>query len=309
MKAYICVDYLSHDWVLGDLQYAHSQTRQQLAKVTASLSNLNGPENFREEQRLVCERNRLRRFDNTLWRQISLRCTDQLGSTNAKIDPMDINWQRDSDITWLYGPLYRKDDDDDSFEMRHAAADGLLTPSTQSSATGYSSPTMSCLSPATSTTSSFDTLDEVASKLKPVLKRSPNPCLSSDWSLRHPNNSKSSEPQEAIRHQSWPREVVHFNPDVIEVQFLPESPIIQAFPDDGVWDSDDEDNVVYKKLISSGQSAMVSYWKDLWNTDYDLDRGFDNISNEGTIDQPPESLTDLILLLMQMIQSLLVLPQ
>lgn len=208
-------------------------------------------------------------------------------------------------VIGLYGPLYRKNDDDDSFEMRHAAADGLLTPSTQSSATGYSSPTMSCLSPATSTTSSFDTLDEVASKLKPVLKKSPNLCALTDWSLRHPNSTKSSEPQEAIRHQSWPREVVHFNPDVIEVQFLPESPIIQAFPDDGVWDSDDEDNVVYKKLISSGHSAMVSYWKDLWTSNFDIDHGFDAASIEGTVDQPPESLTDLILLLVQMIQSLI----
>lgn len=211
-------------------------------------------------------------------------------------------------LAGLYGPLYRKDDDDDSFEMRHAAADGLLTPSTQSTTTGYSSPTVSCLSPATSTSSSFDTLEEVASKLKPVLKRTANPCLLTDWSLRHPNGnaSKTLDIQEPVRHQSWPREVVHFNPDVIEVQFLPESPIIQAFPDDGLWDSDDEDVLIHKKLIAPSQSAVMSYWMDFWKSNNN-DTLFDTSSNDGTIDQPPESLTELALLLIQMLQSLIAL--
>ncbi|KAH8553730.1 hypothetical protein BGW37DRAFT_486892 [Umbelopsis sp. PMI_123] len=308
MKAYICVDYLSHDWDLDDLIFAHSQTRQQLCQTAALLSAPESLDNPREQQRLVGERSRLRRFENTLWRQISLRCTTTLGSTNTKINPVDINWQRDNDITWLYGPLYRKDDDDDNFEMRHAAADGLLTPSTQSSATGYSSPTISCLSPATSTSSSFDTLDEVASKLKPVLKRTTNTGLMTDWSLRHPNsNPARKDIQEPIKHQSWPREVVHFNPDVIEVQFLPESPIIQAFPDDGLWDSDDEDAEIYQKLISPSPSVMMSYWVDFWRSDKD-DTVFDLSPNEGgTVDQPPESITELVLLLVQMLQSLMAL--
>jgi hypothetical protein len=208
----------------------------------------------------------------------------------------------------LYGPLYRKDDDDDNFEMRHAAADGLLTPSTHSSATGYSSPSVSCLSPATSTSSSFDTLDEVASKLKPVLKRTTTPGLLIDWSLRHPNgNTATKDLQEPVRHQSWPREVVHFNPDVIEVQFLPESPIIQAFPDDGLWDSDDEDAEIYKKLISPSQSVMLSYWVEFWRSDK-KDATFDLAPNQGgPVDQPPESLTELALLLLQMLQSLIAL--
>lgn len=209
----------------------------------------------------------------------------------------------------MYGPLYRKDDDDDSFEMRHATADGLLTPSTQSTATGYSSPTVSCLSPATSTTSSFDTLDEVASKLKPVLKRTANPYVLTDWALRHPNNnpSRALDFHEPARHQSWPREIVHFNPDVVEVQFLPESPIIQAFPDDGIWDSDDDEDVlIHKKLISSSQSAVMSYWTSFWKLGNDTSV-FDLSTHERTVDQPPESLTELALLLIQMLQSLIAL--
>ncbi|KAI9289828.1 hypothetical protein BC943DRAFT_312706 [Umbelopsis sp. AD052] len=309
MKAYICVDYLSHDWDLDDLIFAHSQTRQQLSQTAALLSAPESLENPREQQRLVGERSRLRRFENTLWRQISLRCTSGLGSSNSKINPVSINWQRDNDITWLYGPLYRKDDDDDNFEMRHATADGLLTPSTQSSATGYSSPSVSCLSPATSTSSSFDTLDEVASKLKPVLKRTTAPGLLIDWSLRHPNgNTATKDFQEPVRHQSWPREVVHFNPDVIEVQFLPESPIIQAFPDDVPWDSDDEDTEIHKQLISSSQSVVMSYWVEFWRSDKEDAVAFDLAPNQGgPVDQPPESLTELALLLVQMVQSLIAL--
>lgn len=209
----------------------------------------------------------------------------------------------------MYGPLYRKHDDDDSFEMRHATADGLLTPSTQSTATGYSSPTVSCLSPATSTTSSFDTLDEVASKLKPVLKRTANPHVLTDWALRHPNNnpSRALDFHEPARHQSWPREIVHFNPDVVEVQFLPESPIIQAFPDDGLWDSDDDEDVlIHKKLISSSQSAVMSYWTSFWKLGNDTSV-FNLSTHERTVDQPPESLTELALLLIQMLQSLIAL--
>ena len=92
MKAYICVDYLSHDWDLDDLIFAHSQTRQQLSQSAALLLAPESFENPREQQRLVGERSRLRRFENTLWRQISMRCTSTLGSSNSKINPVSINW-------------------------------------------------------------------------------------------------------------------------------------------------------------------------------------------------------------------------
>jgi hypothetical protein len=92
MKAYICVDYLSHDWDSDDLIFAHSQARQQLSQTASLLSAPESFENPREQQRLVGERSRLRRFENALWRQISLRCTSALGSSNSKINPVSINW-------------------------------------------------------------------------------------------------------------------------------------------------------------------------------------------------------------------------
>ncbi|KAI7880049.1 hypothetical protein K492DRAFT_178158 [Lichtheimia hyalospora FSU 10163] len=105
MKASIHVDYLSHDWSPTDVIRAHIQTRKQLRSTVEKLRS--DPSN----RAVRLEHQRLIRFQNALWRQMSRTCTCRLGRDNALIDPSTVNWQKESDITWLYGPLYTSENE------------------------------------------------------------------------------------------------------------------------------------------------------------------------------------------------------
>ncbi|KAI8996966.1 hypothetical protein BDB01DRAFT_769315 [Pilobolus umbonatus] len=106
MKAFICVDYLSHDWNSNDLILARKELSKQRAKTTFDLITKQSELSTKELKKLSAERNKQIRYENAIWRQMASKCTDQLGHGNERINPSSVNWQKESDITWLYGPLY-----------------------------------------------------------------------------------------------------------------------------------------------------------------------------------------------------------
>ncbi|KAI8379431.1 uncharacterized protein BYT42DRAFT_326631 [Radiomyces spectabilis] len=105
MKAHICVDYLSYDWTAPELVRAHREIHCQMAATTMKrkLSQSVPPINTRTKQ------NKLVRLQNALWRQMARTCTPHLSKDNPMVDPSVVNWQKESDITWLFGPLFSDD--------------------------------------------------------------------------------------------------------------------------------------------------------------------------------------------------------
>ncbi|KAI9028940.1 hypothetical protein CLU79DRAFT_519725 [Phycomyces nitens] len=127
----ITVDYFSHTWDALDLACAWSELRQQAATLRNKLLHLNddietgfertrqtNPSLLKANRRLLAEEYRLHRLRNALWRRMSSHCTSRLGRHNPRIDPGEINWEKDSDVSWLYGPLFRRDEGDVDFEKR-----------------------------------------------------------------------------------------------------------------------------------------------------------------------------------------------
>lgn len=107
MKAFICVDYLSHPWEVEDLLCSFSENKQQVAELRQRLADNDdkielehkkfgwrGPSTatIKEQHRLAVEENRLQRLQNALWRQMSKRCSENLGKSNRLVDPWEVNW-------------------------------------------------------------------------------------------------------------------------------------------------------------------------------------------------------------------------
>ncbi|KAI9304017.1 hypothetical protein BJ944DRAFT_267462 [Cunninghamella echinulata] len=104
MPACICVDYLAHEWDTNDIIQANQEIKKQLKQIKKKRLCLKDDE--KERKALQIEHDRLIRFQNALWRQMTKLCTTHLGRSNKMIHPSTVNWQKESDITWLYGPLY-----------------------------------------------------------------------------------------------------------------------------------------------------------------------------------------------------------
>ncbi|OBZ82547.1 hypothetical protein A0J61_09403 [Choanephora cucurbitarum] len=103
MSNNVCVDYLSHEWSCSDLIKMHQELKSQRSKTSFELSvNKLSP---KERKRLKTERLHQIRYENTIWRSMAKKCTQTLGASNKLVHPSQINWQKESDITWLYGPL------------------------------------------------------------------------------------------------------------------------------------------------------------------------------------------------------------
>ncbi|KAI7870656.1 hypothetical protein BDF14DRAFT_1501822 [Spinellus fusiger] len=95
MKARICVDYLTYDWLPEELIHTHRAAREQTLKNSTQLS-AHSP---KQRHLRSIEHNKLMRYQNALWRQMAKKCTHVLGRENALIDPSCVNWQKASDIT------------------------------------------------------------------------------------------------------------------------------------------------------------------------------------------------------------------
>ena len=136
-KDFVTVDYFSHHWDASDLGCASQELKRQIVQVQRKLITvddkleqqrdslrqwgLDSPKSTnrilsslnKDKHRLLSDEYRLARLQNISWRQF------KASRPNApKIDPININWQKNSDVIWLYGPLFRQDENDTEFEKR-----------------------------------------------------------------------------------------------------------------------------------------------------------------------------------------------
>lgn len=92
MKPQISVDYLSHPWNVSDINLAYTQNHRRLLLVQQNLHELSLTASRDQYRRLKTEQSRLIRYQNALWRQMSVVSTDRLGKYNKRVDPSDLNW-------------------------------------------------------------------------------------------------------------------------------------------------------------------------------------------------------------------------
>ncbi|ORZ00707.1 hypothetical protein BCR43DRAFT_485663 [Syncephalastrum racemosum] len=212
-------------------------------------------------------------------------CTDKLSRFNAVVDPSMVDWQKESDITWLYGPLYV-----DETQQQHTPPSMSTSSSTTSTSSSSSSQQQNVSHPATSSSSksasaSFTTTTRPG--LKPVLKKTDSSTdvlqhaalrrrpdlflpltdivqrfeIDSD-KLRQRSNSGSGS-SDSSNHPLTPGGSVRFNPEIVKVQYLPETPVRESLSrDNPYWayeddfsddEDDDEDDYVWTALIEMSQ--------------------------------------------------------
>lgn len=141
-RPFVTVDYFSHQWEALDLGCASLELKRQLAETRRKLLSVQDQSDSqhdalrqwglgiptskafsslsKEKNRLLSDEYRLCRLENVGWRQ-------HAAQHGLKIDPIDINWQKNSDVIWLYGPLFRRDDNDIDFEKRLAGVSTTTT--------------------------------------------------------------------------------------------------------------------------------------------------------------------------------------
>ncbi|KAG0197682.1 hypothetical protein BGX28_008804 [Mortierella sp. GBA30] len=129
MVASVCVDYLSHPLSAEHLLVCYQQITRQIAHAPQSakdaaisfqhqsqaLLELLGPQHqhqnlaipkAKERPAPVGCKSQLRRMQNALWRRSS---QSSLAKDVALVRPESLNWQKECDVLWLYGPLYKVD--------------------------------------------------------------------------------------------------------------------------------------------------------------------------------------------------------
>ncbi|CAO3564349.1 unnamed protein product [Mortierella alpina] len=129
LVASVCVDYLSHPLSPEHLLVCYQQITRQIAHAPQSardaatslqhqsqaLLELLGPQHQHQNLAVPKTKERpapvgckaqLRRMQNALWRRSS---QSSLAKDVALVRPESLNWQKESDVLWLYGPLYKVD--------------------------------------------------------------------------------------------------------------------------------------------------------------------------------------------------------
>ncbi|KAG0170645.1 hypothetical protein DFQ28_000168 [Apophysomyces sp. BC1034] len=152
----VCVDYLSYDFDEFDLAASWQRVTKQKNDIVNGL-----------------------RLENASWRTWAKQ-----KNKLKTISPETLNWLKDSDVTWLYGPLHRViDNGEDRYAKPKISSTedtlGLMTPS-------YPPATTTPL-PTSSTTASNQTQKEKVIASSPLLSSSSSP--------PPPSSSSSSSPQ------------------------------------------------------------------------------------------------------------------
>ncbi|CAO3624883.1 unnamed protein product [Cunninghamella blakesleeana] len=235
MPACICVDYLAHEWDTNDIIQANLEIKKQLKQIKKKQLLTVYPDE-KEQKSLQIEHDRLIRFQNALWRQMTKLCTPHLGRSNKMIHPSTVNWQKESDITWLYGPLYTN------------------------------KPILSSQLPST----------PPPEGIKSVLKKpnSYHSYINQHHqnSITIMNNNNYYQPWSKSRSESGRSSIsstssvssVRFNPDIEKLEYLPESPVKETkikmnddymdYHDQHYWsiieeNEDDEDDVLWSMFL------------------------------------------------------------
>ncbi|RCI03078.1 hypothetical protein CU098_011293 [Rhizopus stolonifer] len=128
----VCVDYLAHEWSCKDLIQVYQELKKQKSK---TLFNLIACENTpKKQKKLRTEQQRQIRYQNAIWRHMAKTCTNKLSASNALVHPSSVNWQKEADITWLYGPLYVSPDHSDFLTTTHISTMPNLRPALKKTA-------------------------------------------------------------------------------------------------------------------------------------------------------------------------------
>ncbi|KAG1444575.1 hypothetical protein G6F56_010246 [Rhizopus delemar] len=221
MKAEYCVDYLSYKWKAEDL----IQTYRENCK---SMSH----------KQDKYEEHNLQRLQNALWRQMARKCTTKLSQSNELIHPSSVSWQKESDITWLYGPIYIVQNETQIHPVPVSHLQGI----------------------------------------KPVLKKNTTPVqhvrlpICSDEKMQYYTSSSDSS-YVSSRNNSFSsvstssKVGVHFNPEIIEIEYQPENPI-STTPQleeedecDELWSS----LLVYLQHHHSGLNLVILLFKSFFS--------------------------------------------
>ncbi|KAF8978274.1 hypothetical protein BGZ46_006641 [Entomortierella lignicola] len=126
LVASVCVDYLSHPLSAEHLLVCYQQITRQIAHAPHSAKD--AATSFQHQSQTLLEllsqhqnlaipytkerpapvgcRSQLRRMQNALWRRSS---QTSLAKDVDLVDPETLNWQKECDVLWLYGPLYEVD--------------------------------------------------------------------------------------------------------------------------------------------------------------------------------------------------------
>ncbi|KAI9250608.1 hypothetical protein BY458DRAFT_536268 [Sporodiniella umbellata] len=204
MKAEYCVDYLSYKWKADDLIQTFRESHKPLIHI---------------HPKDKCEEQKSKRLQNALWRQMARSCTATLGQTNELVNPSSVSWQKDSDITWLYGPIY-------TLQKNETQTHVAITVSH-----------LEGIKPVLKKNTTF-----VPPRRLPTCSDEKNEsCAESDSSyVSSRNNSFSSVSTTGTKLG------VHFNPEIIEIEYQPERPIVHI-PDK---EEEEEEDKLWPSLIT-----------------------------------------------------------
>ncbi|KAG2225153.1 hypothetical protein INT45_009482 [Circinella minor] len=243
-RDFVTVDYFSHHWDASDLGCASQELKRQISQVQRKImivdDNLEQQHNSlrqwglgsskstsrilsslnKDKHRLLSDEYRLARLENISWRQFKASHPKA-----PKIDPIDINWQKNSDVIWLYGPLFRRDENDTEFEKRLGCITTTTTTTTSSSS--------STLKPALSkrNLSKEEYVERILGKntLKKYKRRSfPVDHQFHSESFDFINNNDNNDDSNSRIIQS--KRKLRFKPDVLEFIYHADVPLQMKHP-------------------------------------------------------------------------------
>ncbi|KAI8990932.1 hypothetical protein BDF20DRAFT_841706 [Mycotypha africana] len=252
MKACICIDYLSHEWTTNDLLETFKGLNKQCSKTKFSLATKDL--SCRQRRKLNVERNKQLRYQNAVWRQMARYCTKRLGYSNSMVSPSSVNWQKESDITWLYGPLYITTHTNTA-EPHEPSSDDIRKLTSSSKASSYNNNLHS------------------TTKVKSILKR--NRLSTSIY--RYGSDKSPFERVDYWNHRYWSKcasdtgkqSTVRFSSEIIEISYLPENPVDKSLNEHysyeyRTYDNDDNENENYSSGDGNDDDDDDSDDEEFW---------------------------------------------
>ncbi|KAI7907848.1 uncharacterized protein BX663DRAFT_492200 [Cokeromyces recurvatus] len=224
MKAEYCVDYLSYQWSPEDLIQTYKENyKQRQCYIINTITPTDTLLTKNEKRLKKSEEYKLLRFQNALWRTMARDCTNQLGQSNKLIHPSTVSWQKESDITWLYGPIYTATSNNRNIEMEKKKNVQQQQQKT--------SPT-----------------------LKPVLKKYNSSNVTQNIPTYSDNNVMIASRTNSFSSISSKSSSVHFNPEIIEIEYQPEYPV------SSIIDNDKNNNdMIWSSLLLQTSISLKSF--------------------------------------------------
>ncbi|KAI8348644.1 hypothetical protein BD560DRAFT_439335 [Blakeslea trispora] len=233
MTAEHCVDYLSHQWTCDDLILTYRQMR----KSHPSYVNASPIES---------EQNKTIRLRNALWRSMARYCTNHLGKFNQLIDPSTVYWQKESDITWLYGPMYTNHSNEFNNQHCTSVLQGLKPVLKKHCNVAQILPNCS---------------DPILSYFDSSVLYTYTPTLSTGRSSFSSIASSNSSNMSVNHHKSSVG--VHFNPEIIEIEYQPEYPVASSLRDLEETEDDDLVEFFWSLFLQTVVSIKSSFYARL----------------------------------------------